>query len=319
MTNPKHPIIVIAGPTASGKSDLGIELALRFDGEIINSDSVQVYRRLYIATAKVPPSEQRGIPHHLIDIVEPTENFTAGDFSRLAAEKIAEIESRGRMVFLVGGTGFYLRALFGGLFEGIPTDPKLRQRVHRILQRKGAPYLHRMLQRVDPVAASRISANDWSRTTRALEVIFQTGESITAQQQRMPDPPEIASRAHFFVLNPPRAALYEKINHRDDQMFAAGLVDEVKGLLDSGIPPDAKAFGAHGYRRVVAYLHGQITLEECIQQTKLDTRHYAKRQITWWRNQAQPTWLNGFGSDVEIIDQASRSIQSLLHHSSEAM
>jgi len=312
MANSKRPIIVIAGPTASGKSDLGIELALRFNGEIINSDSVQVYCRLYIATAKVPPNEQRGIPHHLIDIVEPTENFTAGDFSRLASEKIAEIESRGKLVLLVGGTGFYLRALFGGLFEGTPTDPLLRQRVHRILQRKGPVHLHKMLSRVDPTAASRISANDWSRTTRALEVIFQTGESISIQQQRMPEPPEFARRVHFFVLNPPREALYEKINRRDDEMFAAGLVDEVRALLESGMPRDAKAFGAHGYRRVVAYLHGEITLEECIEQTKIDTRHYAKRQLTWWRNQAKPMWLNEFGSDPAIIEQAAKCVGSLL-------
>jgi tRNA dimethylallyltransferase len=309
MREHERPIIVIAGPTASGKSDLGIELALRFNGEIINSDSVQVYRLLYIATAKVPLNERRGIPHHLIDIVEPTENFTAGDFSRLAAEKIVEIESRGKMAFLVGGTGFYLRALFGGLFEGSPTDPRLRQSVHRLLQRKGAAHLHKLLSRIDPVAASRISANDWSRTTRALEVILQTGESISVQQQRMPRPPEFAGRAHFFVLNPPRDALYEKINRRDDEMFAAGLVEEVRDLLESGIPPDAKAFGAHGYRRVVAYLHGQMTLDECIEQTKLDTRHYAKRQLTWWRNQAKPTWLDGFGNEPTIIEQASQMIR----------
>jgi len=311
MPNQGPPIVVIAGPTASGKSDLGIELALRFNGEIINSDSVQVYRGLYVATAKVPANEQRGVPHHLIDIVDPVQNFTAGDFANLAGQKILEIESRGHLAFLVGGTGFYLKALTGSLFEGTPTDPTFRTRIRKILDRRGAGHLHKMLQRVDAKTAARLSPNDWSRTTRALEVYFQTGSPLSAQQQRMPSAPDFAGRIHIFVLNPPREALYEKINRRTDAMFNSGLVEEVQSLLRSGIPENAKAFGAHGYRRVLAHLRGDITLEQCIEQTKLDTRHYAKRQITWWRNQAQPIWLNGFGNDREIIVKAINLIEPL--------
>ena len=153
MPNSEQPIIVIAGPTASGKSDLGIEIALRFNGEIINSDSVQIYHGLYVATAKVPPAEQRGVPHHLIDIVDPTENFLAGDFARFAEPKIREIEERNRMVLLVGGTGFYLRALLGGLFNGPPTETGIRQRIRQILDKKGPVHLHKLLQRLDPVSA----------------------------------------------------------------------------------------------------------------------------------------------------------------------
>ncbi|HZS44785.1 MAG TPA: tRNA (adenosine(37)-N6)-dimethylallyltransferase MiaA [Blastocatellia bacterium] len=305
------PIIVIAGPTASGKSDLGIELSLRFNGEIINSDSVQVYKGLYVATAKVPVAEQRGISHHLIDVVDPVQNFTAGDFARLAGQKIEEIESRNHLAFLVGGTGFYLKALLGGLFEGAPTDQSFRSRVRKILDRRGAAHLHKMLRRVDPQTAERLSPNDWSRTTRALEVYFQTGQRLSAQQHRMPGPPDFARRIHMFVLNPPREALYDKINRRADAMFAAGLVDEVRALLDSGVPADAKAFGAHGYRRVIEYLQSKITLEQCIEQTRLDTRHYAKRQLTWWRNQAQPTWLNGFGNDPAVIAEATDLVKKL--------
>ncbi len=299
------PIIVIVGPTASGKSALGIALAKKLNGEIINLDSVQVYRRIYVATAKVSQEEMQGIPHHLIDIVEPTENFTAGSYARLATKTIAEIETRNHYALLVGGSGFYLRALQGSLFdEEQPTNLKMRERLKAIEKRKGAPHLHRMLTRLDKQAAVKIAPNDWSRTIRALEVYFQTGRSITQWQQKMLAPPAFISRIKLFALNPPRQALYDKINTRVDQMFKEGLVAEVENLLKEGIPPDAKAFGAHGYRRVVEYLQGQRTLDTCIEQTKLDTRHYAKRQLTWWRHTEGVNWLDGFGNEEKVIDQA---------------
>jgi tRNA dimethylallyltransferase len=299
------PIIVIVGPTASGKSAISLELALRLGGEVINLDSVQVYRGLYIATAKMTKEEMRGVPHHLIDIVEPTENFTAGDYARLATAEIAAIESRGRLAILAGGTGFYLRALQGALFsEEQSTDLSLRTRLKKLLERRGAPHLHRMLKRLDRTAAERIMPNDWSRTIRALEVYFQTGRSITEWQRKIPPPPPFASRIRIFALSPPREPLYERINTRVDRMFSAGLVEEVRGLLDSGVPPDAKAFGAHGYRRVVEYLKGERTLESCIEQTKLDTRHYAKRQLSWWRQVEGVHWLYGFGEEERLADEA---------------
>lgn len=302
-------IPAIVGPTASGKSNLGIELALAIDGEIINLDSVQVYRRLYVATAKVPPSDRRGVPHHLIDIVDPTENFTAGDWARLAAETIRDIESRSRAAILVGGTGFYLRALVNPLFEGPKTDLKLRDRLASLRDRRGAEHLHRMLSRVDRQAAKNISLRDWSRTMRALEFRFQTGRRISESQPEVPDAPELASRVRVIALDPPREQLYERINNRAEEMFARGLVEEVESLIASGVPPTAKAFQAHGYRRVVEYLQGKRTREDALNQMKLDTRHYAKRQLSWWRSWPGVKWIERFGYETEALDESQQILR----------
>jgi tRNA dimethylallyltransferase len=297
-------IPAIVGPTASGKSELGIHLARIINGEIINLDSVQVYRGIYIATAKVPPDERQGVPHHLIDIVEPTDNFTAGDYARLAARTIEEIESRGRAAILVGGTGFYLRALVSPLFEGPTTDLGLRARLMELRDKRGAEHLHLLLQRVDAKAAARIKPRDWSRTMRAIEVYFQTGKRLSDAQSRTPPPPEFASRIRVIALNPGREQLYEKINRRADVMFESGLVEEAKSLIASGVPPTAKAFQAHGYRRVVEYLQGKRTREDALNQMKLDTRHYAKRQLSWWRGWAGVKWINRFGDDPQAFEEA---------------
>jgi tRNA dimethylallyltransferase len=299
-----RPIPVVVGPTASGKSDLGIALALAVGGEIINLDSVQVYRRIYVATAKVPPSERRGVPHHLIDIVEPTENFTAGDYAKLAAEAIGEIESRDRTAILVGGSGFYLRALVEPLFEGPKTDLRLRDRLIRLRDRRGPEHLHRMLQRVDPRAAGRSHPHNWSRTMRALEVYFQTGRPISEAQPHTPAPPELASRVRVLALSPLRDELYERINRRAELMFESGLVEEVKSLIASGVPPQAKAFQAHGYRRVVEYLRGLRSRDDALNQMKLDTRHYAKRQLSWWRAWPGVKWIYRFGDDPASAAEA---------------
>ena len=299
-------IPVIVGPTASGKSELGIELALARNGEIINLDSVQVYRGICIATAKVPRAQRRGVPHHLIDIVEPTENFTAGDYARLAERTIREVESRNHTAILVGGTGFYLRALVKPLFEGPPTDSKLRERLVALRDRQGAQHLHRMLARIDPQAAVNLSPRDWPRTMRALEVYFQTGRRISESQPEMPPPPELASRIRVIALNPPRAELYARINKRADEMFENGLVEEVESLISSGIPPAAKAFQAHGYRRVVEYLQGKRTRDDALNQMKLDTRHYAKRQLSWWRSWPGVKWIDRFGDVAEAFEEAKR-------------
>lgn len=297
-------IPAIVGPTASGKSELAIKLALTLNGEIINLDSVQVYRGIQIATAKVPLAERRGVPHHLIDIVEPTENFTAGDYARAAGGTIEEIESRNHTAIFAGGTGFYLRALVKPLFEGPKTDLELRQRLTDLRDKLGAEHLHRMLERVDPHTATRISSKDWSRTMRALEVYFQTGQPISELQPEMPAAPELASRVRVIALDPPRGELYERINNRADKMFAGGLIEEVESLIASGIPAAAKAFQAHGYRRVVEYLLGKRTREDALNQMKLDTRHYAKRQLSWWRAWPGVNWIRCFGDDPEAFDQA---------------
>ncbi len=302
------PVIAIVGPTASGKSTLGIEVALQLNGEIINCDSVQVYKEIQIATAKVPLEERQGIPHHLIDFVSPTINYTAGEWAREAANKIEEIESRSRVPLLVGGTGFYLRALRNPFFVSPPTDESLRQRLTRIRERHGPEHLHRLLNRVDPAAAEQLFPRDWPRVQRAIEVYFQTGKSIVDQRPTRPEPHESSRRLRILALNPPRAELYQRINERTEAHFRAGLVDEVRDLLARGVPPLSNALGAHGYRRVVEYLQGLRTLESALEQTKLDVRHYAKRQLTWFRHEAGVEWFDGFGEENDI----SRSVLETL-------
>jgi tRNA dimethylallyltransferase len=293
-------IIAIVGPTASGKSELGIELALRLGCEIVNCDSVQVYQGIQIATAKVPFAERRGVPHHLIDFVSPSVNFTAADWARAATKKIEEIEGRGQRALLVGGTGFYLRALRRPFFASPSTDEALRARLTTLRERHGPEHLHRMLHRLDAVEAGRLGSRDWPRVQRALEVRLQTGARISEQRPLRPEPPSLASRMRIFALSPPRPELYARINQRAEQHFAHGLVDEVRGLLDKGVPANSNALGAHGYRRVVEYLRGERDLESAIEQTKLDVRHYAKRQWSWFRHEPGVEWLAGFGEDPEV-------------------
>jgi tRNA dimethylallyltransferase len=306
------PIIAVAGPTASGKSELGIELALRFDGEIINCDSVQVYQEIEIATAKVPLAERRGVPHHLLDFVPPHVNFTAGAWAEAALAKLVEIEARGRLAIFVGGTGFYLRALREPFFPSPPTDEKLRTRLTSIRARRGAEHLHRLLQRLDPTSAARLHPRDWSRVQRALEVRLQTGAPLSQQQPARPAPPPLAARLHVFALSPPRAALYARINERAERHFQAGLIDEVSRLLRAGVPAASNALGAHGYRRVVEYLCGARTLESAIEQTKLDVRHYAKRQLTWFRRESGVEWIEGFGDHLETQERVIARVGELL-------
>lgn len=294
----REPIIAIVGPTASGKSELAIRTAQQLDGEIINCDSVQVYREIQIATAKVPVEERRGIPHHLIDFISPKINFTAADWARAAAAKILEIEGRGKLAVLAGGTGFYLRALRQPFFPSPPTEEELRGRLSSIREKRGAEHLHRILQKFDPEEASKLSPRDWPRVQRAIEFYLQTGEAISGQRPLRDEPPAFADRIQVFALNPPREELYARINARTDLHFANGLVDEVRGLLEKGVPANSSALGAHGYRRVVEYLEGRRDLESAIEQTKLDVRHYAKRQVTWFRREPGVHWLDGFGDDL---------------------
>jgi len=309
------PIIAIVGPTASGKSALGIELALRLGGEIINCDSVQVYCGIQIATAKVPLGERRGVPHHLIDFVSPHVNFTAADWARVALKTIEEIEARDRRVLLVGGTGFYLRALRQPFFPSPPTDEELRARLTRIREYKGPEHLHRILQRFDLEEANSLNARDWPRVQRAIEFYLQTRQPISEQRPLRPAPPAIASRISILALNPPRKEIYARINARTEQHFADGLVEEVRRLLDEGVPANSNALGAHGYRRVVEYLSGRRDIDSAIEQTKLDVRHYAKRQLTWFRREPGVEWLEGFGDDTAVEE---RALARLIHKLAES-
>ena len=304
------PVIAIVGPTASGKSTLGIEVALKTDGEIINCDSVQVYREIEIATAKVPLEERKGIPHHLIDFVPPSINYTAVDWAREAARKIEEIESGGHVPLLVGGTGFYLRALRRPFFNSPQTDESLRRRLNRIRKKRGAEHLHHILQRLDRRAAQQLYPRDWPRVQRAIEVYLQTGRSIVDQKDERPEAHESSRRLRILALNPPRAELYARINERTEAHFAAGLVEEVRDLLSRGVPPESNALGAHGYRRVVEYLQGKRNLSSAIEQTKLDVRHYAKRQLTWFRHEPGVEWFAGFGEENRILAAVLEALAS---------
>lgn len=298
----QSPVIAIVGPTASGKSTLGIEVALQLDGEIINCDSVQVYQEIQVATAKVSLEERKGVPHHLIDFVPPSVNYTAVDWAREAAKKIEEIESRARIPLLVGGTGFYLRALRNPFFISPQTNESLRLRLNQIREKHGPEYLHRILRRLDARGAAQLYPRDWPRVQRAIEVFLQTGRSIVDQKDQRPEAHESSRRLRILALNPPRTELYERINQRTEAHFNAGLVEEVQQLLSRGVPPNSNALGAHGYRRVVEYLYGKRDLASAIEQTKLDVRHYAKRQLTWFRHEAGAEWFDGFGEEKNVLD-----------------
>ena len=307
-TQTSRPIIAVVGPTASGKSELGIALALRLGGEVINCDSVQVYREIEIATAKVPPAERRGVPHHLIDFVPPERSYTAADWARDALESIGQIEARGRTALLVGGSGLYLRALREPFFEAPPTDPLLRRRLANLRERRGPEHLHRLLGRLDAERAAGLKPRDWSRVQRALELRLQTGERLSARLAERPTPPAEAARLRVFALSPPREQLYRRIDLRAEAHFRAGLIEEVRGLLARGVPAEGSALGAHGYRRVVEHLRGERTLESAVEQTKLDVRHYAKRQMTWFRREPGVEWVEGFGEDLRVQDEVARRL-----------
>ena len=302
------PIFAIAGPTASGKTALGVALALRVGGEVVNFDSVQIYRGIEIATAKPTVEERRGVPHHLIDYVDPNVNYTAADWAKDAASKIADIESRGQVPILVGGTGFYLRTLMNPLFDSPSTDPVIRDRLRAIKEKRGPEFLHRLLAKIDTVAAAKLFPRDYPRVMRALEFYFQNGQLFSEHQPKRDVPPEFASRIRLIVLDPPRDVLYEKINARADAHFAAELVDEVIRLRASGIKDETNALGSHGYRRVCEYLRGERTLESAVERSKQDVRNYAKRQLTWFRREDVWLWIHGFGTEDRVVDQ----IESLL-------
>ena len=294
------PIYAIVGPTASGKTEIGVELALRLGkGEIINCDSVQVYKEIEIATAKPSDQERKGVPHHLINYISPETNYAVTNWAKDAEEKIREIESRGNIPILVGGTGFYLRTLREPLFEGPKTDPKLRKRLTRIRKQKGTEFLHRMIEKIDPDSAKNLYPRDYPRVQRALEVYFQTGKKLSSLQQKRKDPPEYAKRIKVFVLKPPRDVLYKRINARATRHFENGLIAEVKNLREKGLSDNSNALGSHGYRRVCEYLRGERSLESAIEKTQQDVRNYAKRQFSWFRREKDVVWIEGFGNETK--------------------
>ena len=215
------------------------------------------------------------------------------------------------MALLVGGTGFFLRALREPFFSSPPTDETLRSRLTKLRERRGATHLHKLLCRLDPLSAARLNPRDWTRVQRALEVRLQTGRPLSEQQSARPAPPPIASRIHVCALHPPRAELYRRIDARTEAHFRAGLVEEVRGLLERGVPPASNALGAHAYRRVVEYLQGARSLESAVEQSKLDVRHYAKRQLTWFRREPGTRWFDGFGDDPQVQQQVAEYVKEV--------
>ncbi|MCX8037466.1 MAG: tRNA (adenosine(37)-N6)-dimethylallyltransferase MiaA [Candidatus Sumerlaeia bacterium] len=309
------PVIIIGGPTGVGKTDVGVELALRCGGEIISADSMQVYRRFQIGTAKPTPQQCRGIPYHGIDLIEPTQTFHLGAFIEMADRLIAEIAARGRQPLIVGGTGLYIKGLLQGVFDSPPVDAALRRRLLERAKAEGAPMLHAELARVDPPAAARISPNDPVRIVRALEVWEQTGRPISAlwAEQRAASGVVAAKSRHpyyLFVLYCERAILYERINRRVEAMFHAGLADEVRQLLAAGVSPDCHAFKALGYRHVLAWIEGRISEGDAIAEIQKHTRHYAKRQLTWFRAMTGAQWIDvGTRGAADVAAEISARVQ----------
>jgi tRNA dimethylallyltransferase len=295
------------GPTGSGKSALALRIALAVGGEIVNCDSLQVYRGFDIGTAKVPAAERRGIPHHLVDVIEPAQLFTAGDYARLAETALREIAERGRIPVLAGGTGFYLRALLDGLFPGPSRDETVRTRLQRREQRREGS-LHRILQRLDPAAAARIHPNDKNKTMRALEVRLIEGRPLSALFERR-RAPLTGFRPIKLGLDPPRELLNARLNARACAIFERGLVDEVRHLLATGVSRGAKPFESLGYKQVLQVADGSLTLEQALESTQLETRRYAKRQITWFRKEQGVHWLAGFGDDPSVQAEALAIVQ----------
>ena len=285
---------------------MALHIAEHFRGEIVNCDSLQVYRHFDIGTAKLPLGERRGIPHHLIDIVDPDQIFTAGEFSRMARETIAGISARGRLPVLAGGTGFYLRALLDGLFEGPSRDQALRDRLAaRETRRSGS--LHRLLRRFDPATAAKIHANDVPKVMRALEVCLLTRRPVSELFQQGRD----ALRGYRVLklgLFPERDELYRRLDARCAAMFEGGLVDEVKHILSLGFSPECKPFESHGYKQALQMIRGELSPRDALFYAQRNTRHYAKRQVTWFRRERDLQWLRGFGGDSNIRDLAIQII-----------
>jgi tRNA dimethylallyltransferase len=304
-----YPLVAIVGPTAAGKSELALFLAEHCDGEVVNYDSVQLYRGFDVGSGKLPLCERRGVPHHLLDCLDPADVFTAGDYRRAALKVLADLRGRGKLPVFVGGTGLYLRALLLGLFEGPVRSEPLRARLRALQERRGREYLHRLLARLDEVAAARIQPHDSQKLIRAIEVCLLARQPLSAMHARGRAGLE-GYEVTRLGLNPPRAELYRRINARVEGMFAAGLLEETAALVRRTDAACIKALGALGYRQACAVLAGGCSREEAVRATQAATRHYAKRQLTWFRREAEITWFDGFGDHPHVqgcvLDTLSR-------------
>jgi tRNA dimethylallyltransferase len=305
-----HPLIAVAGPTGAGKSGLAIRIAQECGGEVVNCDSVQVYRGLTIGTAKVPPAGRGGIPHHLVDILEPEAVFTAGDFARVARGVLGEITARGRVPVVAGGTGFYLKALIEGLAPAPTRNETLRRRLARRWSRRPES-LHGLLESLDPAAARAIHSNDGQKLIRAIEVCLVTRRPASTAQAAPRDALQ-GYRVLNLALNPDRRQLYERIGRRCSEMFAQGLIEEVRELLAGGVPADAKPLSSIGYAEALAVLRGEINAAAAIELAQRATRHYAKRQWSWFRRTPGTVWIDGFGDSPEVQAIAVERVKQFL-------
>jgi tRNA dimethylallyltransferase len=309
VKGPAPLVLAILGPTATGKSALALALAERFGGEIVNCDSTAVFRGFDIGTDKVPPAKQRGVPHHLIDIADPTTEYTAAQYARDAAAAIRDIHSRGRLPIVVGGTGLYFRALTRGLFPGPGRDAALRARLEAIAGRRGVQCLHHMLRRVDPDSAARIQPRDLKRIVRALEVYLLTGRPLTAHfaetASLIPDVDVLAIGVRL-----PAAQISDRVTRRVDQQFARGLLDEIRALLVRGVPESARPFGGLVYRQALEHLHGARDEASTRALIAQENRRYARRQLIWFRKEPKLVWFDGPGESAATIDAVTRLVDA---------
>ncbi len=312
IRNNKRPLIILTGPTAVGKTALSIKLAKAINGQMISADSMQVYRGMDVGTAKIMQSEMQGIPHYLIDVLEPTEDFNVVRFQQMAKEALEKIYAEGCIPIVVGGTGFYIQALLYDInFEENDEDTAYRQELQRLAEEKGAEFLHDMLAKVDPESAKAIHANNIKRVIRALEFYKQTGTCISAhnEEQRQKESPY---NFLYFVLNDERQLLYERIDKRIDIMLEQGLVEEVQNLINNGCERDMVSMQGLGYKEILEYLEGICTLDEAIYILKRDTRHFAKRQITWFNRERDVHWLNrqNYAGEEDMLTYMLEQLQN---------
>ncbi|WP_400247706.1 tRNA (adenosine(37)-N6)-dimethylallyltransferase MiaA [Niallia sp. JL1B1071] len=303
----KEKVVVLIGPTAVGKTNLSIELAKKFDGEIISGDSMQIYKGMDIATAKISKEEMQGVPHHLIDIVEPDESFSVAQFQELVRKKITEITSRGKLPFIVGGTGLYIQAvLYDYHFQETTTDTVFRMKLEEMAQTEGSLTIHDMLKEVDPEAADAIHHHNVRRVIRALEVFHVTGRKMSDIQKEQKQ--ESLYDAAIIGLTMERSVLYERINKRVEQMLAIGLLEEVQHFYEKGIR-DCQSIQAIGYKEIYKYFDGLQSLDESIEELKQNSRRYAKRQLTWFRNKMNVQWFDM--TDSVKIHDITKNLQEI--------
>jgi len=298
------PAIAIIGPTASGKTGLALRIARQIHGEIVNCDALQVYRFMTIGTAKASPRERQSIPHHMLDLRDPCEPFSAGEYQRLARESLQDIRDRGMAPIVAGGSGLYMKALVDGFFQGPGRSDELRDRMRKIVRRRGAGILYRALERVDPDGAKKIAEGDISRIIRACEIYLLTGKPMSVWQDQPRD--ELKGFRWLKIgINWPREVLYGRINGRVDRMVRQGFCEEVRSLMRS-FPRTCHAFKAIGYSQIADYLEGRYELAEAIEETKRESRRYAKRQLTWFRSDPEIQWLEGAEDPEELFRLAFR-------------